>query len=72
MTAQVIPFPGRPRRSDEHDEAAQSYDFWYWLLEDLALARRKATIETAYRCGVIDERDREIFLTSWLDLGGAS
>ena len=72
MTAQVIPFPDRGPRGDERTEPPHPYDFWFPLLEDMTPARRKATIERAYRCGVIDGQDREIFLTSWLDLGGAS
>ena len=68
MTAQILKLPDRSPRREEHTEAPHPYDFWYPLLEDMSPARRKATIEQAYRCGVIGARDHEIFLTSWRGL----
>ena len=70
MTGQIIQFPIAARRQPQPIERPEPYDFWYALLETLSPARRKAVIEDAYRCNVIDERDRGIFLTSWLDMAG--
>jgi hypothetical protein len=71
VSAEIITFsrPQRPRR-----EAAerQPHDFWVPLLEDMAPAQRRATIEAACVHGVIASDDREIFLTSWLDQEGAA
>ena len=64
MSAQLISFPDRLARAAA---PPHPYDFWYWLLERMSHARRRAVIGEACRCGVIDERDAEIFLTSWPD-----
>ena len=71
MTGQVIPFPINGSSRVKTCEKLHPYDFWFPLLHDMPPAERRTTIEQAYRCGVIDKRDREIFLTSWLDQEGA-
>lgn len=70
MTGQIIPFPVGCASRATPCEKLHPYDFWFPLLHDMRPAQRRATIEQAHRCGVIDERDREIFLTSWLDQEG--
>ncbi|MFI4985815.1 MAG: hypothetical protein ACHQF3_00065 [Alphaproteobacteria bacterium] len=62
MSAEVIPF--RPQQT-RGAPPPHPYDFWYCLLARMSPARRQSVIAEARRCGVIDARDAEIFLTSW-------
>ena len=70
MTAQIIPFTAPVLQQQESPEQPQPYDFWYWLIEELPPGLRRTTVEKAQRCGVIDERDIEIFMSSWTDVPG--
>ena len=68
MTAQVIPFAAPTSRRQELIEPPGAYHFWYWLIEALPPEQRRTTVEKAQLCGVIDERDAEIFMASWPDV----
>lgn len=70
MSGQILQFPVPASRWKEPPEQPQPYDFWYWLIEELPPGLRRTAVEKAQHCGVIDERDIEIFMSSWTDIPG--
>jgi hypothetical protein len=63
MTDNIISFPLQPGRSVGY--GADPYPFWFDILSPMPRRRRERLIHQAYLLGLIDERDREIFLAAW-------
>jgi len=67
MTAIVIQFPAGGGSAGLAPEPPEPYEFFYAVFEDMEPERRDELIDFAHRCGIFDDRDHEIFMSSWAD-----